>query len=88
LRAWLDNFVGRVFNSNNLIGRVEGSEGCLAYAVPYRAQARGKWVELSTFTYARVNGEWLITNVSFSISAYHNIVKDGDFCLRLGWPWK
>ena len=85
---WLDYFVGRASISSNLVERVRGSDGCLAYAVPYRAQAPGPWVELSTFTYSRLNGQWLISDLTYSISAHHNVVDGGDFCNTLGWPWK
>lgn len=85
---WLDYFVGRVSNPSDLIERIEGEEGCAAYAKPYKAQAPGDWIELSTYSYSLIDGKWLISDLSFSISAHHNVVADGDLCLRLGWPWK
>ncbi len=83
---FLDDQFRRVTNSSKLSERIRGAKGCLAYAVPYKA--KGDWIELSTFTYAFIDGEWLISSVSHSISGHRNVVESGDFCASLGWPWK
>jgi hypothetical protein len=86
-QEWVAQFASRVTDSSRLVERVKDTEGCLAYSMPYRAKATGHWVELSTFTYSHVDGEWLITDSMYSISADHHIVEGEDYCLRLGWPW-
>jgi len=85
---WLDVFVGTGRPGGELLQRVQGNEGCVAYAIPYRAQAPGPWVELRTLTYSLIGANWKVSDVHYSISAHHNVVHGSSFCFTLGWPWQ
>ncbi|AVP96810.1 hypothetical protein C7S18_06165 [Ahniella affigens] len=85
---FLDDIVGFKAEPRNFHETVRGKKGCLAYAVPYSAEAPGDWVELSEFSFKEINGRWVITHASHSISATYNFVESEHLCHTLGWPWK
>jgi hypothetical protein len=84
---WLDASVGAIANPAQLIERIQGDRACLAYALPYHAEAPGNWVDLKQLSYSRINGQWKITAWTESTSPVYHAIKSEDLCTELGWPW-
>jgi len=84
---WIQVAFERIDNSDLLMERVEGVEGCVSYPKPYVAEAPGHWLELTQFAFYRRNGRWVVTRMYWGISANWHVLETGDLCERTEWPW-